>query len=152
MATQKGGYHTKDGVSELTLSRFMEKVEFIDPDECWIWVGCRHPRGYGQFWNGDKIVRAHRWIYESLLGPVSTDLVIDHLCRNTSCVNPRHLQEVTQRTNVLRGTAPAAHQARQTHCVHGHELIGENLYMKPNGARQCVPCRRETDRRRRGNR
>ena len=136
---------------EVLLSRFVSKSTFIDPCECWEWTGARLPRGYGQFWNGNKVVRAHKWIYETLCGPVEDGLVLDHLCRHPWCVNPTHLQKISQGENVLRGVAPAANQARQTHCIHGHEFSGWNVYIKPNGARQCVTCRRETDRKRNGN-
>lgn len=132
---------------EILMSRFMEKAAFIDPDDCWVWIGSS-PRGYGQFWNGAKVVRAHRWIYETLIEPVPAGLVLDHLCRNTYCVNPTHLEPVTQQVNTLRGRGLAAKQARQTLCIHGHPLTGDNLYVKPNGARQCKACRRATDKRR----
>lgn len=74
-------------------------------------------------------------------GPIPEGLVIDHLCRNRGCVNPDHLEAVTQRENILRGEGLAAANARKTHCPKGHPYSGENLYVVPSsGRRQCRIC------------
>ncbi len=65
---------------------------------CWFWLGALS-RGYGSL----KNARAHRVAYEMTIGPIPEGLVIDHLCRVTSCVNPDHLEAVTQAENVRRG-------------------------------------------------
>lgn len=128
--------------------RFFDKVMPVTESGCWLWMASCTPQGYGEFWDGYRVQRAHRWAYFHFVEAQPAELVLDHLCRVRNCVNPAHLEPVLQRTNVLRGECPAAKQARQTHCIHGHELVGDNVYRKPNGARQCVACRRETDRRR----
>ena len=73
-------------------------------------------------------------------------MYLDHLCRNTICVNPDHLEIVTPRENVLRGFGPTAIKARQTHCKKVlHPLSGDNLYLKngKNGVeRHCRECER----------
>lgn len=126
---------------------------FVMPEPntgCWLWMGTitGQPYKYPFFWNGQKVVKAHRWIFEQTHGPIPADLVIDHICRVTVCVNPYHLRAVSQRDNVLCGFAPAALQHRRTHCIHGHEFNSANTYIHPKGRRQCKPCRREIDRRR----
>ena len=65
---------------------------------------------------------------------------LDHLCRNTRCVNPEHLEAVTQRENILRGIGFAARQARQENCIHGHAFTPENTYVH-KGHRYCRACR-----------
>lgn len=111
---------------------------------CVIWVGASLPvsRGqYGSFWNGSKVVRAHRWNYERYNGPIPDGLVIDHKCRNTCCVNPHHLEAVTQQENTLRGNGHAAKQAKHTHCIRGHPLTPDNCYKsKTSRARKCKQC------------
>lgn len=71
--------------------RFWEKVARADSSACWAWNGSRVGRGYGQFWDGDRLIVAHRWLYEHLNGPVPGDIDICHSCDNPSCCNPDHL-------------------------------------------------------------
>lgn len=76
---------------------------------------------------------------------------IDHLCGVRRCVNPEHLEAVTHRENLLRGTGFAAVNAAKTHCPHGHEYTPENTYHNPNpnGGRICRTCKRKRDAERR---
>lgn len=130
--------------------RFWPKVAVAGPDECWEWTGCRLPRGYGQF-NAEvdgewRKVYAHRWSYEHHVGPIPEGMTIDHQCGNPPCVNPRHLKVATQVDNTMRGSSPAAQNARKTHCVNGHEFAPENTYVWTNGHRTCKACNRERKR------
>jgi hypothetical protein len=82
---------------------------------------------------------AHRFSYEAYVGPIGAGLHIDHLCRVRSCVNPKHLEPVTQRVNTLRGEGRAALQLRVTHCPRGHEYTPDNIYLW-RGHRACRTC------------
>lgn len=113
---------------------------------CWEWSGYRDKDGYGVVKVDGIRYRAHRVFYSHLVGVLNPALVIDHLCRNTSCVNPQHLEQVTGRVNVLRGIAPIADFARRTHCPKGHEYNSENTYTSKAGSRHCVTCSRENTR------
>lgn len=70
---------------------------------CWLWLGIHTDKGYGSYWDGTRLIAAHRAIYELHRGPIPVGLDLDHLCRNPPCVNPDHLEPVTEATNVQRG-------------------------------------------------
>lgn len=134
---------------ETPLDRMAEKIH-VEGD-CWMWTGATDGGGrYGSIYNSatKKVERAHRRAYELLVGPVEDGLVIDHLCRRTLCVNPDHLDQVTQRENILRGFGIPAANARKTHCVNGHEYaMGNTLRKGPDGRqRACRECRRVASR------
>jgi hypothetical protein len=114
---------------------------------CWIWAKYIARTGYGQTFAGGRVVYAHRHFYEQYVEPIPEGLQIDHLCRVRSCVNPEHLEAVTQRENILRGNSLGALRARQTHCKHGHEFTPENTRIASNGTRRCRACGRERSRR-----
>jgi hypothetical protein len=111
-------------------------------NNCWLWAGNCKPDGYGRLWDTaiNRYVYAHRLIYEALVGPIPDSLQLDHLCRVPQCINPEHLEPVTQRTNILRGNAPPARHARKKHCKYGHPLSGDNLVISYRGHRQCKAC------------
>jgi hypothetical protein len=132
------------------ITRFWAKVvEGETPDDCWGWAGSVTDQGYARFktkcpdgrW---RYLLAHRFSWEyAHATPVPDGLQLDHLCRNRICINPRHLEPVTNRTNVLRGSGHTAANTRKTRCHRGHPLSGANLSIKANGARRCLTCHRE---------
>lgn len=129
--------------------RFWVKVKHDVSTECWFWTAYKTKNGYGCFnYKGGKYY-AHRAAYDALVGSLpdwkATGMVLDHLCRNRSCVNPKHLEVVTQKENLKRGNSGEATgkmQLAKTHCPLGHPYAGENLYVCPIGKRQCKTCRR----------
>lgn len=121
--------------------RFWAKVE--KTERCWIWIGALR-NNYGRFGLTPKvIVQAHRFAFENLIGPIPEGLHLDHLCRNTRCVNPDHLEPVTSKTNTQRGKA-GTKDAIKTHCPKGHPYEGDNLeFHLSEGKRRCRTCRNE---------
>lgn len=83
-------------------------------------------------------------MYEGLVGPIPDGFTLDHLCRNTSCANPAHLEPVTHEENVKRGRSGEG-QALRTHCPQGHEYTDDNTYQH-GGRRFCRACHRERNR------
>jgi len=109
---------------------------------CWVWTGCKSGRKdkYGKVkWKG-KVVYVHRLIYEHVRGPISKELELDHLCENTLCANPNHLEAITHKENIHRGKGLAAQNAKKTHCKYGHPLSGSNLYLYSSQGRYCREC------------
>jgi hypothetical protein len=127
-------------------TRFWSKVNQSDAVSCWAWQGALTDKGYAMFRvTSTRKVGAHRFAYESLVGPIPEGYELDHLCRNRACVNPAHLEPVLHRTNVLRGTGPTATNATLTHCRRGHLLAGSNVRIE-NGGRRCRVCQQERSR------
>jgi len=127
------------------MGRFMAKVNKDAPGGCWRWTAGSKNQRYGMFYEvatraGAKQVLAHRFSYEVFVGPIPEGTEIDHLCRNTKCINPEHLEAVSHRENVHRGTSPMADNAKKTHCRNGHPYDDEHTYLY-KGKRQCRPCR-----------
>lgn len=113
--------------------------------KCIEWRGAKDRKGYGMFFYKNKIEKAHRISYRLFNGSLGLWQIIDHLCRNHSCINPEHLEAVTAVENVLRGNSPAAINSRKRYCIRKHTYTKENTIRKisPNGRprRECRKCR-----------
>ena len=132
-------------------TRFASTIA-VDPiSKCWNWMGAVDRDGYGVFtatsryWGSQIKVKAHRFSMFMFSRPCPDDLVVDHLCRNRKCVNPTHLEAVSNKENLLRGVGFCGVNVRKTHCHNGHEFNELNTYKIPNGGRSCKACAREGD-------
>lgn len=115
--------------------RFWSKVRENPTTGCWEWVACTNKAGYGRIGVGRSTVLAHRLSYEALVAPIRDGLQIDHVCRVRCCCNPGHLEPVTGRENVLRGSAAAIR-----YCYRGHPATRENIGPNGDGKRKCRLC------------
>ena len=128
-----------------TDARFWPKV-LQQVNGCWTWIGARTGKGYGSFMvTPNRWAVAHVYSYLSLIGPIPRGMVLDHLCRNPLCVNPAHLEPVTQKENLRRGIG----NGRQTHCPQGHEYSEANTRVDKTGSRHCRECCKLRERARR---
>lgn len=133
------------------MKRFWSKVAIDNVHLCWEWQASKKGTGYGSFYWDNRQNYAHRASYEIMFGQIPKGLVIDHLCRNHSCVNPYHLEAVTYSENTKRGEiippmgqGGDKHNHLKIHCAHGHPFNEKNTYrhIQTNGSihRGCRIC------------
>lgn len=123
--------------------RLQSKIAPCPMSGCWFWTAAQFAHGYGKTSKKDKTVRAHNVVYELIKGPIPPGLVLDHLCRVRSCVNPDHLEPVTETENIRRGVSFSAINFRKTHCPQGHPYSPENTYRRKrrkHSIRVCKAC------------
>lgn len=129
--------------------RIWNRITVNSETGCWESTLSLNAQGYTQVrWKG-RTMRLHRLIYTHLVGPVPLDIHLDHLCRNRACCNPRHIEPVSGRENVMRGDGFASVNANKTHCPRDHEYDARNTYHDSTGARRCRQCARLTQNERR---
>lgn len=122
-------------VSPADEARFWRRViRSAESDDCWGWSGAFSKHGYPVVRAGGNSRNAHRVSCIINNGPFPVEWVVDHLCRNITCCNPRHLEAVPQRVNVLRGAV-----GFKTECKYGHPLDGFKGRGK-NRSRYCRTC------------
>lgn len=121
------------------MPRWPKRPDYIiDPDTgCWIWQKAKKPSGYGNLFRDGKWWIAHRYYYTQTFGHIPDDCVIDHLCKNTSCVNPDHLEAVSQKENLDRGNGGFDNLS-----LHYDRLKNDSEYKKKYGA-ALVAARRK---------
>ena len=112
----------------------MAKVVVVE-NGCWEWTAYVNTSWYGAIMTADRRMSlAHRVSYELHVGPIPDGLQLDHLCGNTICVRPEHLEPVTDLENKRR------RYAAYTICASGHPYDADNTYIRPNGRRDCRTC------------
>ena len=121
-------------------SAFWSNVDDGESDECWKWTQSTGSHGYGQTWDGVTVRLAHRvaWALHTN-SQIPPGMTIDHICRNRICVNPAHLQLMTNEENARMNGA-----SLRTHCPRGHAYDEPNTYIQPStGHRRCRRCAQE---------
>lgn len=142
------------GFSDRAVARFRSRYRVDRATGCWRWLATTTGEGYGLMSADGQSLLAHRLSYLVHVGPLDPSLTVDHLCKNPGCVNPLHLQQVSQAENCRRAAsdrkprptlypskkAPRPPRPARTHCRHGHELA--RVYVdRKTGAKRCVVCR-----------
>jgi hypothetical protein len=123
------------------VERFWEKVSKQPGDGCWFWTSALDAGGYPILWiGGGRSVRAHRFAYGLIVGPIPDGLTLDHLCRVRHCVNPSHLEPCTAGENAKRSpNAPYNVKAASDRCARSHLFDEQNTALH-NGRRECRAC------------
>jgi hypothetical protein len=140
-------------------ANWWSKVAKRGADQCWPWTAGRDKNGYGRFaiflgYKRQRHVRAHRFGYELLFGPIPEGQVVCHSCDNPPCCNPAHWFLGTPRENNDDKIAKGRHakvwgtplrNLRKTHCYRGHEFTPENTrtyIIDGHAQRRCKTCER----------
>lgn len=162
-ATTKEGKPACAWITVMLTHMTHRKDEFLslltsDPSLCWHWPHADNGYGYGRIrWGeGSRVWLASRLAYTLIVGPIPPGMTLDHLCHTDStcpggkecghrtCVNPAHLEPVTQASNQGRAKRHGPERDVKTHCVNGHEFTDENSGRTNKGQRFCKTCARAT--------
>ena len=126
---------------ERLIGRFESKFIPEPNSGCWLWTAATAGKGYGVIGYrvaGKRMEYAHRVSWMLNFGEIPDGMEVCHRCDVPACVNPDHLDSVTNRVNMLRGFGPSAANAAKTACIRGHN----DWRMLGDGARECRPCKR----------
>jgi HNH endonuclease len=134
----------------------------VMPNGCVLHDSTPNDQGYCRVTTPTGRERAHRAMWEFMVGPIPEGMTVEHACHTEDpscqegtnclhrrCVNIAHLELMPLGENISR---QHHRNAAKTHCKWGHEFTPENTYVTKSGGRQCITCRRKTDRNRRGRR
>lgn len=142
-----GFAHRAENQVPLT-ERLWAKIAVAGPDDCWLWQNAATDNGYGVIGRGGGRgagnILAHVAVYLDKVGPIPDGWQVDHLCRQTLCCNPAHLEAVTQAENLRRQAAAIA--AARTSCGKGIHPWPEHLAVGTSGQRYCRACNQANSR------
>lgn len=139
----------------MTQEEFWNRANVAGPWDCWNWKSKPSSEGYGTSWDNDRNrnVGAHVKAYLYSGREIPEGYHVHHLCENKLCVNPVHLEAVINtehsRLHIIGQNRARTYQDKvkaKTHCLNGHPLSGDNLYIHPKrGTRHCKQCQRKRD-------
>lgn len=135
------------------MKQLLRNVQVDPVSGCWLYIRWRKADGYAHITRNYKVIYAHRYVYEQLIGPIPEGMTIDHvchtmecptpgkLCPHRRCCNPMHLQLATGKENTLRSQGPAAMNSIKQVCPKGHPYDEKNTCFR-NKRRYCRTCAR----------
>ena len=139
------GVYEEECVVVMLIERFTDKYK--EENECWLWTASVNQKGYGNFWYGGTMGKAHRYAYENLVEEIPDGHDVHHTCKNRHCVNPDHLRCMSKSEH---GYESSEWQRKKESCPKGHPYSGDNLALHgKRKARVCKKCNRDRTRQRR---
>lgn len=135
---------TLQTITQEQIQRFYSKISInlFDLHGCHKWIGVMGSENYGLFKVNCVNEKAHRVAFLLHYGYIERGKVIDHICRNTNCVNPHHLRLLSRVENIMIGNGCCAKNANKTHCKRGHLYTPETTRILRGGGRECKICKR----------
>lgn len=101
-------FEAQDGQAMIAaIEQYVDKTS----EGCWQWTR-RFNGGYPQQRIGKKSYLVHRLSLEAKMGAPLGGQAAHHICANSKCVNPDHLQPVTHRENIAEMLARNAYLTR----------------------------------------
>jgi hypothetical protein len=111
---------TTDDVLPAWVRHTLRHMVYGPSDTCWDWSGATHPTsGRPLASTGEHASRA---VWRIFYGPIPPGHDVHHRCRHPWCVNPDHLQSLSEDEHAAehKGIIP-------DHCKRGHRLDSHNL-------------------------
>lgn len=142
MTKRKGARKWLVGLSLPQRIEVWKTRSIITEKGCWLWTGSKC-KGHGKVWFAGKLHGVHRLVYEYVKGPVREGLELDHTCKMRACWNPAHVEPVTHKVNLERGTSA---NREKKHCPRGHAYDNSNTRVNARGSRCCITCARDRSR------
>lgn len=131
--TFKSGALSREDIDQHIIDGFLKRLGEIESTGCWLWTGYTDKEGYGHYGYRHGVRSfAHRLSYALFVGTIAANCVVDHTCNNRRCVNPQHLEVVTNEENVKR-----AKERRQGICKRGHQKT-----LDKHGVWRCSTCQK----------
>ena len=120
----------------------MDRLSIPEPNTgCYLWLGKIDRAGYGHVKDSGEDRKAATVAWELRHGSrVPSGLVLDHRCRMRCCVNPDHLEAVTQKVNWDRGDGPRVIKYPKRlicDCGEVYEVIWNGRGVEERGCRNC---------------
>jgi len=116
----RAGLFREQVMTPKDIAHFWSRVERRGPDECWLWMGSKNSRGYGQVYLSGKRYGAHRIAFSLARGPVASKLFVCHTCDTPGCVRPDHLFLGTQADNIGDAVQKGRMATGDRHGTHTH--------------------------------
>lgn len=117
---------------------FWARTDKTNNENCWLWNGVKHQRGYGYF-GGKRATHISLFLHTG-----EWPTYVMHACDNPPCVNPAHLKQATHDENMQDKVAKGKQRNQyknRTHCSAGHEYKEGSYYLVKGGKyRQCKEC------------